>query len=548
MISRRELLAAAPSLPLMMAQSAPRPNVLLILTDDQGYGDFGCHGNPHLKTPHLDRLASQSAQFTQFYSQPVCSPTRACLLTGRYYYRTGVTDTYLGRSMMHADETTLAELFTKAGYQTGIFGKWHLGDHYPLRAIDQGFQEALICTGGGLTQPSDPPGNHYQDPWLMHNGQQKKYTGYCTDIFTNAAIDYMAQHRAQPFFVYLATNAPHTPLEIDEKYVAPYRAQGLNEETAKVYGMLANLDENIGRLLAKLDEWNLSANTLVLFSTDNGPQQRRYNANLRGLKGQVYEGGIRVPMWVRGPGVQTSRRIDRIAAGIDLLPTLTELCGLPASPAKLDGRSLAPLLRSPAEVNWPDRPLFFQWHRGEVPEPFRSAAVRTQRYKLVNGQELYDLNADPQEAKDVSAQQPERVAELRTAYDKWFADVSSPRHFAPPRVYLGAEQEPLVTLTRQDWRGPQASWDDKGLGHWEVDVRRAGGYQITLRFPPSPRPRQVKVRLGNSEQSAAVPAQAANVTIILPQVTNGPSRLEAELSAAAATAALGPHYVEVRRL
>lgn len=540
MLTRRELLAL-PAFGLA-AQTTSRPNVVVILTDDQGYGDFGCHGNPQLKTPHLDRLASQSTQFSQFYSNPVCSPTRASLMTGRYYYRTGVTDTFLGRSMMHADETTLAELFQQSGYRTGIFGKWHLGDHYPLRAIDQGFQEALICTGGGLTQPSDPPGNHYQDPFLMHNGEQKKYTGYCTDIFTNAAIDFIGQNRSRPFFTYLATNAPHTPLEIAERYVAPYSVMGLSDETARVYGMLANLDENIGRLLAKLDEWKLSDNTLVLFATDNGPQQKRYNANMRGLKGQVYEGGIRVPLWVRGPGMKAGAVIDRTAAFIDILPTLTELCRLTPSQAKLDGRSLVPLLRG--QSNWPDRPLIFQWHRGEVPEPFRDAALRTQRYKLVNGKELYDLEADPRESTDVATQQPARVAEMRAMYEKWFADVSSTRHFAPPLIFLGADQEKLVTLTRQDWRGPRASWDNKGLGHWEVDVRQAGPYRLTLRFPPDNGARKATVKLGGAEQGIEIASGADSVSLMLAKVSVGPTRLQAELSG---SPPVGPHYVDVSR-
>src|SRR5262245_10062555 len=236
------------------AEPAKRPNVVLIITDDQGYGDLGVHGNAKIRTPNLDRLAQQSVRLTHFYACPVCSPTRASLMTGRYNYRTGVVDTYLGRSLMHPDELTIAELLRDAGYRTGIFGKWHLGDNYPLRAIDQGFQEALVCKGGGLTQPSDPPGNSYFDPVLMHNGKAEKAKGYCSDVFTDAALNFIKQGSDQPFFVYLAFNAPHDPLQVDQKLVEPYLKLDLDATTAKVYAMVENIDANVGRLTNMLDE------------------------------------------------------------------------------------------------------------------------------------------------------------------------------------------------------------------------------------------------------------------------------------------------------
>jgi len=276
-----------------------QPNVILVITDDQGYGDLGVHGNQEIQTPNLDSFATESVHFKNFYVCPVCAPTRASLMTGRYNYRTGVVDTYLGRAMMFGDEVTLAHSLGEAGYKTGIFGKWHLGDNYPMRPDDQGFQEALVHKGGGIGQPSDPPGNTYFDPVLYHNGRDKKYEGYCTDIFTNATIDFIEKNRNQPFFAYLSTNAPHTPLQIHDKYVQPYLDKGLDETTAKVYGMITNLDENMGRLLSRLDELDLSENTIVIFMTDNGAQQSRYNAGLRGRKGTVYEGGIRVPFYIR---------------------------------------------------------------------------------------------------------------------------------------------------------------------------------------------------------------------------------------------------------
>ncbi|MBM4042793.1 MAG: arylsulfatase, partial [Planctomycetes bacterium] len=343
--------AAATSLALGQEKVPMRPNVLLIITDDQCYGDLGCHGNEKLKTPNLDKLAAESVEFTQFYVCPVCAPTRASLMTGRYNYRTGAIDTYLGRAMMHPDEVTLAEVLAAAGYKTGIFGKWHLGDNYPLRPIDQGFQEALTHKGGGLCQPSDFPGNPgYTDPILDHNGKPEPTKGYCTDVYTDAALKFIEANKGQPWFCYHATNAPHSPLQVDEKYVEPYRKMGLGENTAKVYGMVANIDENVGRLLAKLDELKLAENTIVIFLTDNGPcgsqrdkgQPIRFNAGLRDQKGTVYDGGIRVPFFFRWPAkIKTGRKVGTIAAHIDVLPTLAAACGARVPPdIKLDGLSL----------------------------------------------------------------------------------------------------------------------------------------------------------------------------------------------------------------
>lgn len=279
--------------------SNKRPNIVMILTDDQGYGDIGCHGNDILKTPNIDTLARDGVEFTNFCVYPVCSPTRAGLMTGRYCYRTGVTDTWLGRSMMYPDEFTIAEALKTAGYKNGIFGKWHLGDNYPMRAIDQGFDESVICRGGGLSQPSGPPNNGYFDPILELNGVPFKSKGYCTDIFTDATIDYITRHKDKPFFTYVAYNAPHVPLEIDEKYVAPYKSVGLDDVTAATYGMIANIDYNVGRIMQTLHDLKLEENTILIFFTDNGPQYPRYNSGLRDVKGSVYEGGIHVPFFIR---------------------------------------------------------------------------------------------------------------------------------------------------------------------------------------------------------------------------------------------------------
>jgi len=545
--TRREFLAATASPPPLLRAAPERPNVVVIITDDQGYGDLSLHGNPHLATPNLDRIAQEGVRFTQFQVTPVCSPTRAGLLTGRYHYRTGVVDTYLGRSLMHADEVTLAELLRDQGYRTGLFGKWHLGDNYPLRAIDQGFQTALCHRGGGISQPSDPPGNSYFDPVLEDNGRPVRMKGYCTDIFFHRAIEFIEANRDRPFLAWIATNAPHTPLEVAEELVAPFRARGLDETTARIYGMVRNIDDNVGRLLARLERLGLEKDTIVVFLTDNGPQQARYNAGMRGLKGTVYQGGIRVPLFLRWPrALQAGRAVEALASSIDLMPTLLEACGLrPPKGLQLDGRSLLGLAAG-RQVIWPERTLFVQWHRGDAPEPFRNVAVRTSRYKLVDGKELYDLEKDPGEEQDIAAEQPRMVAALRAAYERWFQDVSATRGYAPPRIYLGTEHENPVTLTRQDWRGPRASWAPDGLGYWEVDVRRAGRYEIRLRMAPAPADGVARFRLNNVTVEAPVKRGAAECLFPAVELESGPGRAEPVLIFG--DTELGVHYLDVRRL
>jgi arylsulfatase A-like enzyme len=530
------------------------------MTDDQGYGDLGLHGNELIETPELDSFAAQGIEMTQFYVSPVCAPTRASLMTGRYNYRTGVTDTYLGRALMHSEEVTLAEMLQSAGYTTAIFGKWHLGDNYPLRAMDQGFQESLVHRGGGIGQPSDPPGNSYFDPILLKNGVDIEARGYCTDIFFEAAIDFLEGQQNRPFFLYLATNAPHTPLQIGQEWVAPYMEKGLDETTAKVYGMIANIDWNMGRLLTRMQELELERQTIVIFMTDNGHQQPRYSAGLRGRKASVFEGGIRVPFFIRWEEqFDSSVRIDRIAAHIDVAPTILDLCGV-KQPAGLrfDGISLAPLLRDP-KVDWPDRLLFSQSHRGDIPDMGRACSARSQRWKLVQAEgwqpgpppenphwALYDMPADPGEQKDLSEENPEVAQQMRKSYEDWFQDVSSTRGYDPPRIHLGTENENPATLTRQDWRGPKASWRNGGLGHWEVDVKSGGLYLVRFRFPPVDADGTARLLIGTVDDRAPIEAGDADVTFERVQLPVGPGRLEAILDMAGTQ--IGVHYVDVERL
>src|SRR5262249_48232582 len=431
-----------------MVTVAAGPNVLVVITDDQGYGDLGYHGNPVLKTPNIDAFAKAGVQFTYFYVSPVCSPTRSSLLTGRYNYRTGVVDTFLGRSMMYPDEVTLAEILRDAGYRTGLFGKWHLGDNYPMRPQDQGFEEVLMHRGGGIAQPSDPPGGStYADPVLFHNGKQEQFKGYCTDVFTDAALQFIGAKSDKPFFAYVAFNCPHAPYQVQEADWKPYRGLDLGpdafpkvgspwatpklkqEEIGKAYGMIANIDMNFGRLLATVPK-----DTLVIFLSDNGPGGVRWNAGLRNRKGTVYEGGIRVPFFAQWEGHFAGRRkVESPAAHIDITPTILDACGIAApKDVKFDGRTVLPLLKS-AKAEWPDRHLFFQWHRGDVPELGRAFAARGPRYKLVQaagGQpgeytpkvEVFDVSWGPVEEKEPAASKPEGVPALHGRYQAWVRD------------------------------------------------------------------------------------------------------------------------------
>ena len=541
------------------SRSESPPNIILIITDDQGWAQVGFRGNDVIQTPNLDRLAAESVNFTRFYVSPVCAPTRASLMTGRYNYRTGVVDTYIGRAMMHSDEVTVAEVLRDAGYKTGIFGKWHLGDNYPLRAMDQGFEQALVHKGGGIGQPSDPPGTSYFDPILQWNGEQKPYAGYCTDIFFNTAMMFIEQNRDHPFFAYIPTNAPHSPYDVPETYIEPYRAQGLDDKDARIYGMITNIDENVGKLLDLLDQRGLANDTMVIFMTDNGPTTRRYTAGLRARKGSVYEGGIRVPFLVRWPGKFQPREEERIAAHIDVLPTLLEAAGADApGDRKIDGVSLLPRLLDPEE-QIEDRTLYLQSHRGNVPQRYRAFAAVTQQYKLVQAKhfgrpmpqdarlELYDLAADASEENDLAEQQTEVFEALKKGYEGWFEDVSSTRGYDPPRIPLGTDHENPVILTRQDWRivGPDG-YGDKNLGYWDVEVATTGKYEIRLRFPKQEAAGRIELALGEALAAASFDTGAESATFGPFVLAAGPAQLEARLIREDET--VGVKYVDVTKV
>jgi len=419
-----------------------RPNLVLVMTDDQGYGDLGCHGNPVVKTPNIDRFHGESMRFTDFHVSPTCAPTRCSLMTGRHEFRSGVTHTIFERERMALTATTVAQVLKSAGYTTGIFGKWHLGDEDPYQPDRRGFDEVFIHGGGGIGQTypgscGDAPGNKYFDPAIKHNGVFEKTKGYCTDLFFDRATKWIGEKRSgnAPFFAYVVTNAPHGPLVCPEEYQQPYAAQGLDEKVAAFFGMITNIDDNFGKLMAKLKEWDLEQDTLVIFMTDNGGTAgvKVFNAGMRGGKGTPYNGGTRVPAFWRWPGVVPAEvDVDRLTAHLDLFPTFAELAGakIPAG-VKLDGRSLLPLLQD-RNAPWADRYLFThlgRWPKGQAAQSkYLNCSVRTTRYNLVctgKGEkkwELYDLTADPGERTNLVAQHPEVVSEMEAFYGKWWEE------------------------------------------------------------------------------------------------------------------------------
>jgi arylsulfatase A-like enzyme len=547
------------------ADIARPPNIVLILTDDQGYGDLGVHGNPIIRTPNIDAMAKRSAVLPNFYVSPVCTPTRACLMTGRYNYRTRAIDTFRGRAMMDTSEVTIAELLKDAGYATGVFGKWHLGDCYPTRPVDQGFAMSLVHRGGGIGQPSDPPGaeGKYTNPVLFRNGQAEALKGYCTDIYFIEAMTWAGKvaSAGQPFFVYLPTNCPHGPFDdVPPKEYAHYKQQKISSDEfpnavgnpipgnmdadiqARVYAMIENVDQNVGRLMAWLEERKLAENTFVIFMTDNGRATPGYNAGLRGNKSTVFEGGIRSPFFAFWPGkLQPGVASERIAAHIDLAPTILEICGV-KTPAdlKLDGHSLWPLLAR-RNAEWPERTLFTQSHRGDEPVLYHNFAARQQKWKLVSATgfgpetlpasgpkfELFDMESDPYEQHDLAATHPDVVAKLKTEYEAWFKDVGStrPGNYAPPRIVVGSPHEKTAVLTRQDWRG--AGWGPNDEGHWLIDVAGSAQYDVKLIVAPADAHRTLHLRVGALNMSAEVPANATEHTFRMQKLPTGDQKLEA---------------------
>ncbi len=476
-----------------------RPNVILVMTDDQGYGDLSCHGNPDVETPNLDRLYSESVRFTDFHVDPTCAPTRAALITGRYSLSTAVWHTIAGRSFLHPEEVTLADVLKDSGYSTGMFGKWHLGDNYPCRPHDRGFDTALYHGGGGVGQTPDLWGNDYFDDRYFLNGVPKQTKGYCTDVWFDEAMGYMKSERDEPFFCYLLPNAPHGPFYVDEKYSQPFVEKGFSQNRANFYGMLVNFDENMGRLEQFLEEQGLRENTIVIFMTDNGtagpwyPKEGEdFSAGLRGIKGSIYEGGHRVPFFVRWPegGIGGGRDVAHAAAHIDVLPTLAELCGTErkAGP-KLHGRSLVPLLKD-AGADWEERTLVVNNQRIAEPQKYKDFVVIDGTWRLVGKEELYDLSSDRGQENNVIGVHPEKAQELLATYEAWW-DQSATRNGTFVPITVGADEENPAFLSAHDWHAEKIPWHQEVVveaplfnGPWEINVAEAGMYRITLMERP----------------------------------------------------------------
>lgn len=473
-----------------------KPNILLVLTDDQGFGDLSLHGNPVLETPHLDALAASGARFDRFYVSPVCAPTRASLLTGRYHLRTGTTWVTRGKDAMRTEEVTLAEVLKQDGYATGCFGKWHNGEHWPEHPCAQGFDEFLgFCAGVW---------NNYFDAEIDHNGKKFATQGYLPDVLTGAAIDFMKSNRDHPFFCYVPLNTPHTPLQVPDRYFDKYKAKGLDDTLAAVYGMVENIDDNVARMLSAVDELGLKNDTIVLFLSDNGPFGNRYNARMRGTKGSFYDGGIRVPCFIRWPGViRPGTVIHENAAHIDLLPTLATLCHVSTEGTlPLDGKNLTPLLSGKA-ADWPDRSILILPF-GEKLEGWENNGVCTRQWRAVlaqNNWELYRIDEDPEQKNNVAAQHPEVIGRLSGEYERMFREMTGRGLDALP-VQVGHAQWPEVMLGGHEARllpentpgiaynysmGWSNNWisnwsNPEAYPEWRIAVVKAGTYRISLPY------------------------------------------------------------------
>jgi arylsulfatase A-like enzyme len=533
------------ALRVLAAQAPPwsPPNVVLIVTDDQGYGDLACTGNPVLKTPNLDRLYSESVRLTDFHVDPTCSPTRAALMTGRYSTRTGVWHTVMGRNMPRAEERMMPEVFANNGYATAIFGKWHLGDNHPFRPQDRGFQEVLVHGGGGIGQIPDYWGNDYTDDTYLHNGRPQKFTGYCTDVFFAEATRYIEAHRERPFFVYIATNTPHSPYRVPEEWSAPYTSQvGADAGLATFYGMIANIDHNVGRLRRRLRQLGLADNTLLIFMTDNGTARgatfsdRRgndgrlvsgYNAGRRGLKGSPYEGGHRVPCFIHWPvgKLVGGRDAGGLTAHLDLLPTLIEICRLEERKrTAFDGTSLQGLLSGGADVA-AGRVLLA--HHQEMPDPekYRFASVMQGAWRLIlrtdlrgdppPAVELYRLSDDPGQTRNIAPEHPDITTRLKRAYENLWDEFSA-GFSRPAEIVIGSDRQNPVELTCFDWHGSK-QWHQTAIsralptnGTWAIRAERAGEYEFSLRrWPP-----EVHAPITAAwENGQAIPADTARLRV-----------------------------------
>tara|TARA_B100000959_G_scaffold286151_1_gene363587 strand:+ start:2852 stop:4687 length:1836 start_codon:yes stop_codon:yes gene_type:complete len=512
-----------------------RPNIILVMTDDQGYGDLGMHDNPIVQTPVIDQLASESHRFTNFHVDPTCSPTRSALMSGQYSLRAGVWHTVMGRHMLSDRHHTLPEVLRDAGYNTAMVGKWHLGDTYPFRPQDQGFDHVLIHGGGGVGQAPDYWGNTQFDDTYFLNGESRHYPGFVTDVWFDEAIDYVRKNAGgdEPFFLYVSTNAPHRPWRAPEEYIAPYRELGLEDGMAKFYAMITNLDDNMARLRAAMREVDIEDNTILMFMTDNGSalaqisngepaellteparaaiaeQVATLNSHMRAGKASTYDGGHRVPFFILWPagGFDEARDIDDLAAHVDVLPTLLDLAGIDSDGMDTDGISLVPALTG--MVKLPDRTMVVTNQRVLHPDPDRPYSVMQGSWRYVHAEQgggvaLFDVSSDPGQTQDILAEHPERAAAMAGVYEAWWQHTTG-AGTQTTRPIVGSDAENPLRISAMDWLAPstdQVPWwpgfgekDGNGwigregdfqLSPWALKAAETGTYRITLYLHDEP--------------------------------------------------------------
>lgn len=569
------------ALPLSGRTNAASPNVVLVITDDQGYGDLSIHGNPVLKTPHIDQFAKESVRLTDFHVTPMCTPTRSQLLTGRHCLANGAMNVSSGRTLLRRGIPTLADMFAAAGYRTGLFGKWHLGDNYPYRPQDRGFQKAIWYPSSHIPSAPDHWANDYFDPWFRDGGDWKKFTGYCTDVLFSEASQFIRQSREQsrPFFTYIALNAAHGPLWTPQKYRAMFPDQP--RDVASFFGMLVNIDENMGRLESLLAETGLRDNTIVIFMTDNGGTAgvRVFNAGMRGRKIELYDGGHRVPFFVRWPAgkLRPSGDVTELTSCLDVLPTLADFCGLNVpQKEQLDGVNLAGLLRGETE-KLPDRSLVVQFSRMNAPRPEKNdATVMWHEWRLVAGKELYDLKSDPAQSKNLFADRPEIATRLQSQYDAFWNRVA-PEINTFSRIVIGSDKENPSLLSPCEWQDSfldqamQVRRGEKKNGVWGVEVERAGDYEFTLRRWPQESGLAIaaaapplkladadwpagaalpiaraRLKVGDHEETKPVTADTQSIvfSLVLPA---GPTQIQTWFDDADGKELCGAYYVYIRR-
>jgi arylsulfatase A-like enzyme len=481
-----------------------QPNVIIVITDDQGYGDIAAHGNTLVKTPAIDKFHKESVRLTDFHVGPTCAPSRSGLMTGRYANRVGVWHTIGGVSILRKEEVTIAEVFKNNGYETAMFGKWHLGDTYPSRPQDKGFKYTVAHGGGGVGQTPDYWENDYFDDIYMENGKPKQYKGYCTNVWFDEAIKYIEEKKDKPFFAYISTNAPHLPYNVPEEYYNKYKDLDIPEFQKIFYGMITNVDDNFAKLQQKLKDLKIDDNTIVIFMTDNGTASgyktvggklHGFNAGMKGTKNSEYEGGHRVPFFISYPkmNIKGGKDIDELTAHIDVLPTLAALCNIDLPNLKIDGMDISSvILGKQKSIN--REYVITDSQRVQAPIKWRKSAVMSNKMRLINGKELYDISKDPAQEKDIAKQNPELVLKMRNHYDEWWNSVSA-KFNQFPVIILGSDNQNPIELTCHDSHvhDSKIPWNQDFIreakknpigGNFTVEFEQSGKYQIEIsRWP-----------------------------------------------------------------